>query len=182
MEKHMELHLKGEDCKYHNSDSVQIHLPQKQLGRKSDIGKIYCICFNEAETDRPEVELKPGMDLLGPVDETFFDLYDRYEPVLHMDRNDYYGGESTSLNLVQFMMANGALVRVLIHTSVAKYLNFKAVDGSFVYNKGKIYKVPATDVEALKSTLMGSLRNAVLESCSFMFKIMMRMIPNLMKD
>ncbi|XP_020242235.1 guanosine nucleotide diphosphate dissociation inhibitor At5g09550-like [Asparagus officinalis] len=99
--------------------------------------------------------------------------------VLHMDRNDYYGGESTSLNLIQlwkrfrgddkppehlgpskeynvdmvpkFMMANGALVRVLIHTNVTQYLNFKAVDGSFVYNKGKIYKVPATDVEALKS-------------------------------
>ncbi|XP_044490846.1 guanosine nucleotide diphosphate dissociation inhibitor At5g09550 [Mangifera indica] len=104
--------------------------------------------------------------------------------VLHMDRSDYYGGESTSLNLKQlwkrfkggdeqppealgsskdynvdmvpkFMMANGALVRVLIHTDVTKYLNFKAVDGSFVYNKGKIYKVPATDVEALKSPLMG---------------------------
>ncbi|KAJ3680812.1 hypothetical protein LUZ60_015301 [Juncus effusus] len=103
--------------------------------------------------------------------------------VLHMDRNEYYGGESTSLNLVQlwkrckgsdtppenlglskeynvdmvpkFMMANGALVRVLIHTNVTKYLNFKAVDGSFVYQNGKIYKVPATDVEALKSTLMG---------------------------
>ncbi|KAL6644750.1 hypothetical protein ACP70R_016358 [Stipagrostis hirtigluma subsp. patula] len=103
--------------------------------------------------------------------------------VLHMDRNDYYGGESTSLNLVKlwkrfkgnesppehlgiskeynvdmvpkFMMANGALVRVLIHTSVTKYLNFKAVDGSFVYNNGKIHKVPATDVEALKSNLMG---------------------------
>ncbi|CAA7387662.1 unnamed protein product [Spirodela intermedia] len=105
--------------------------------------------------------------------------------VLHMDRNDYYGGESSSLNLVQlwkrfrgndkppehlgaskeynvdmipkFMMANGALVRVLIHTNVTKYLNFKAVDGSFVYNRGKIYKVPATDIEALKSTLMGLL-------------------------
>ncbi|WOL14892.1 guanosine nucleotide diphosphate dissociation inhibitor [Canna indica] len=103
--------------------------------------------------------------------------------VLHMDRNDYYGGESTSLNLVQlwkrirgndkpaeslglskeynvdmtpkFMMANGTLVRVLIRAGVTKYLNFKAVDGSFVYNSGKIYKVPATDVEALKSTLMG---------------------------
>ncbi|OMO85243.1 GDP dissociation inhibitor, partial [Corchorus capsularis] len=75
--------------------------------------------------------------------------------VLHMDRNDYYGGESTSLNLTQFMMANGSLVRILIHTDVTKYLNFKAVDGSFVYNKGKIYKVPATDVEALKSPLMG---------------------------
>ncbi|KAI3945996.1 hypothetical protein MKX01_024752 [Papaver californicum] len=92
--------------------------------------------------------------------------------VLHMDRNDYYGGESTSLNLIQlwkkfrgdekppeqlgssreynvdmipkFMMANGTLVRVLIHTDVTKYLNFKA-----------IHKVPATDVEALRSPLMG---------------------------
>ncbi|XP_047312017.1 guanosine nucleotide diphosphate dissociation inhibitor At5g09550 [Impatiens glandulifera] len=103
--------------------------------------------------------------------------------VLHMDRNEYYGGESTSLNLNQlwkrfrdgeatpeklgsskeynvdmipkFIMANGALVRVLIHTDVTKYLHFKAVDGGYVYNKGKIYKVPATDVEALKSPLMG---------------------------
>ncbi|KAL9263190.1 Guanosine nucleotide diphosphate dissociation inhibitor-like protein [Drosera capensis] len=103
--------------------------------------------------------------------------------VLHMDRNDYYGGESTSLNLKQlwkrfkgeedppeslgaskefnvdmipkFMMANGVFVRVLIHTDVTKYLHFKAVDGSFVYNKGKIYKVPSNDVEALKSPLMG---------------------------
>ncbi|KAI0493400.1 hypothetical protein KFK09_023516 [Dendrobium nobile] len=103
--------------------------------------------------------------------------------VLHMDRNDYYGGESTSLNLIQlwkrfrgsdkppahlgpsrdynvdmipkFMMANGTLVRVLIHTDVTKYLSFKAVDGSYVYNKGKVHKVPATDIEALKSPLMG---------------------------
>ncbi|KAG7554695.1 FAD/NAD(P)-binding domain superfamily [Arabidopsis suecica] len=103
--------------------------------------------------------------------------------VLHMDRNDYYGGESSSLNLTQlwkrfrgsdtpqenlgasreynvdmipkFIMANGLLVQTLIHTDVTKYLNFKAVDGSFVYKKGKIYKVPATDVEALKSPLMG---------------------------
>ncbi|XP_074281292.1 guanosine nucleotide diphosphate dissociation inhibitor 2-like [Silene latifolia] len=103
--------------------------------------------------------------------------------VLHMDRNDYYGGESTSLNLMQlwkkfrgdeqppaqlgasrdynvdmmpkFIMANGALVRVLIHTDVTKYLSFKAVDGSYVFNKGKTHKVPATDMEALKSPLMG---------------------------
>ncbi|KAL7202653.1 hypothetical protein ACSBR1_034176 [Camellia fascicularis] len=47
----------------------------------------------------------------------------------------------------KFMMANGGLVCVLIHTNVTKYLNFKVVDGSFVYKKGKIYKVPATDVE-----------------------------------
>lgn len=36
------------------------------------------------------------------------------------------------------MMANGTLVRVLIHTDVTKYLSFKAVDGGFVYNKGKV--------------------------------------------
>lgn len=40
--------------------------------------------------------------------------------------------------LIQFMMANGALVRVLIHTDVTKYLLFKAVDGSYVYKQGKV--------------------------------------------
>ncbi|KAJ8477693.1 hypothetical protein OPV22_021420 [Ensete ventricosum] len=105
--------------------------------------------------------------------------------VLHMDRNGYYGGESTSLNLVQlwkrfrgsdkppaylgpskdynvdmipkFMMANGSLMRTLVRTNVTKYLSFKTVDGSYVFNKGKIHKVPATDMEALKSSLMGLL-------------------------
>lgn len=55
----------------------------------------------------------------------------------------------------KFMMANGKLVRVLLHTDVVKYLEFKAVDGSYVLNKGKIHKVPASDMEALKSPLMG---------------------------
>mmetsp|Transcript_42382 Transcript_42382/g.51400 ORF Transcript_42382/g.51400 Transcript_42382/m.51400 type:complete len:444 (+) Transcript_42382:75-1406(+) len=103
--------------------------------------------------------------------------------VLHMDRNNYYGGESASLNLNQlfekfkggaeppaalgqsrnynvdlipkFMMANGKLVKALVHTNVTKYLDFKAVDGSYVLQKNKIQKVPATDAEALKSSLMG---------------------------
>lgn len=39
---------------------------------------------------------------------------------------------------LQFMMANGALVRILIHTDVTKYLFFKAVDGSYVYKQGKV--------------------------------------------
>ena len=103
--------------------------------------------------------------------------------VLHMDRNSYYGGESASLNLKQlwdkfrpgephptrygrwqdwsfdmvpkFMMGNGLLVRVLVHTGVHKYLDFKAVDGSYVVKQGKTYKVPANDMDALKSSLMG---------------------------
>ncbi|KAI9121380.1 hypothetical protein K1719_008413 [Acacia pycnantha] len=102
--------------------------------------------------------------------------------VLHMDRNDYYGAASTSVNLTQlwkrfrgddtlpeqlgssreynvdmvpkFILATGALVRVLIHTDVAKYLQLKTVDGSFVYNRGKVHKVPATHVEAMKSPLL----------------------------
>jgi len=105
--------------------------------------------------------------------------------VLHMDRNAYYGGESASLNLNQlfekfkkstsgadklgasrdynvdlipkFLMSCGTLVQILVKTDVTRYLEFKAVDGSFVVNGGKVYKVPSTGAEALKSSLMGML-------------------------
>jgi len=103
--------------------------------------------------------------------------------VLHLDRNGYYGGDSASLNLTQlwekfypgqkapeslghnrywnvdlipkFIMACGLLVKILLHTDVTRYLEFKSVEGSFVFREGKIHKVPATDAEALKSPLMG---------------------------
>lgn len=105
--------------------------------------------------------------------------------VLHMDRNKYYGGESASLMLEQFyerfskgnppqsmgrsrdwnidlvpkfIMANGQLVKLLIHSGVTRYLEFKLVDGSYVFKKGgKIHKVPSTETEALSSSLMGML-------------------------
>jgi Rab GDP dissociation inhibitor len=105
--------------------------------------------------------------------------------VLHMDRNGYYGGESASLNLNQlfekfksgtkapeslgasrdynvdlipkFIMSCGLLVNILVKTDVTRYLEFKSVDGSFVSAEGKIYKVPSTSGEALKSSLMGIL-------------------------
>merc|ERR1712137_205521 len=105
--------------------------------------------------------------------------------VLHMDRNDYYGGESASINLQQlfqkfkngatppeslgssrdynvdlvpkFIMASGELVKMLIKTDVTKYLEFKVIEGSYVYKGGKIHKVPATEKEALSSSLMGLL-------------------------
>ncbi|RVW39846.1 Guanosine nucleotide diphosphate dissociation inhibitor 2 [Vitis vinifera] len=77
-----------------DSHSVQVILPQKQLGRKSDMylfccsyshnvapkGKYIAFVTTEAETDQPEVELKRGIDLLGPVDEIFYETYDRFEP------------------------------------------------------------------------------------------------------
>jgi len=109
--------------------------------------------------------------------------------VLVVDRNNYYGGESASLNLTnlykkmrngaepppeffaglgdakdrdfnidlipKFIMAHGNLVKILLHTKVTRYLDFKSVDGSFVVKAGKVHKVPATPKEALASSLMG---------------------------
>lgn len=53
------------------------------------------------------------------------------------------------------MMANGELVNILTHTDVTRYLEFKQVAGSYVYRDGKIAKVPASEIEALSSPLMG---------------------------
>merc|ERR1711939_1055737 len=103
--------------------------------------------------------------------------------VLHMDRNDYYGAESASLNLTQlynkfrpgqevpkdlgrdrdfavdlipkFMMANGELVKMLVHTDVTRYMEYKQIAGSYVYRDGRISKVPTTEMEAVRSPLMG---------------------------
>lgn len=104
--------------------------------------------------------------------------------VLHIDRNKYYGGETASItpledlfsrfNVVEafnekygrgrdwnvdlipkFLMAHGSLVKLLIHTGVTRYLEFKSIEGSYVYKGGKISKVPVDQKEALASDLMG---------------------------
>lgn len=102
--------------------------------------------------------------------------------VLQLDRNGYYGGDGASLNLSnlfekfqageppanlgqnrdynvdlipKFIMATGNLTKMLLHTKVTRYLDFKSISGSYVYKAGKILKVPATPEEALTSSLMG---------------------------
>jgi Rab GDP dissociation inhibitor len=66
-------------------------------------------------------------------------------------------------------MAQGNLIKILIHTKVYRYLEFKSIDASFVQAKGKIAKVPATVKEALSSPLMGILEKRrmkkLLEYC-----------------
>jgi Rab GDP dissociation inhibitor len=62
-------------------------------------------------------------------------------------------------------MANGNLVKLLLTTNVSQYLEWKCVDGSFVYQwdkggvfskaKGVIHKVPSNSKEAISSDLMG---------------------------
>ncbi|KAG9198347.1 hypothetical protein B5807_07244 [Epicoccum nigrum] len=83
------------------------------------------------------------------------------QKVLHIDRNDHYGGESASLNIEalfkkygqtegepwkkygrvndwnidlvpKLLMANGELTNILVSTDVTKYLEFKQIAGSYV--------------------------------------------------
>ncbi|XP_013601715.1 PREDICTED: guanosine nucleotide diphosphate dissociation inhibitor 2-like [Brassica oleracea var. oleracea] len=42
-------------------------------------GKFIAFVSTDAETENPQTELKAGIDLLCPVDEIFFYLYDRYK-------------------------------------------------------------------------------------------------------
>ncbi|KAM4021950.1 rab GDP dissociation inhibitor beta-like isoform 2-T3 [Anomaloglossus baeobatrachus] len=47
------------------------------------------------------------------------------------------------------------LVKMLLYTEVTRYMDFKVVDGSYVYKAGRVHKVPCTEEEALVSDLMG---------------------------
>jgi len=53
-------------------------------------GKFIAFVSAQAETDNLQTELKPGIDLLGPVDELFFDTYDRYEPTNDSSSDNCY--------------------------------------------------------------------------------------------
>ncbi|XP_042261972.1 rab GDP dissociation inhibitor beta [Thunnus albacares] len=103
--------------------------------------------------------------------------------VLHIDKNPYYGGESACLSpleelyknfkvrgpaksmgrgkewnvdlIPKFFLANGQLVKILVHTDVTRYLDFRLIEGSYIYKAGKVHKVPATEEEAHASDLMG---------------------------
>ena len=55
----------------------------------------------------------------------------------------------------KFAMASGEFVNILYHTDVTRYLEFRQIEGSFVYRDGRISKVPANQQEALLSPLMG---------------------------
>jgi Rab GDP dissociation inhibitor len=58
----------------------------------------------------------------------------------------------------KFIMSCGELTKILVHTKVTRYLDFKVVDGGYVYHAcsgGTIYKVPSNPSEALTSSLVG---------------------------
>jgi Rab GDP dissociation inhibitor len=69
---------------------------------------------------------------------------------------DGYRDRDFNVDLVpKFMMANGEIVRFLTHTGVTRYLEFKQINGSYVYKDGSIYRVPASEAEAISSSLLG---------------------------
>lgn len=108
-----------------------------------------------------------------------------------VDRNNYYGAESASLSLnnlfekfrpgaavpnlgraqdwnvdlvPKFIMSTGNLVKILLHTKVTRYLEWKNVDGSYVFKDKKIEKVPSTPAEALSSPLMSFFQKRYFRS------------------
>ncbi|KIY95981.1 Rab GDP dissociation inhibitor alpha [Monoraphidium neglectum] len=78
-----------------NAHSAQIILPQKQIGRHSDMYVFCCsyahnvaannkwIAFvsTTVETSNPEAELAPGLALLGHIDEKFVSVSDVHVPL-----------------------------------------------------------------------------------------------------
>jgi len=75
--------------------STQIIIPQKQVGRNSDIyvtmvsyttqvaGKGWFIAMvsTNVETGNPEAEIQPGLNLLGPIKQKFLQVSDVFVPV-----------------------------------------------------------------------------------------------------
>ncbi|TKS71807.1 Rab GDP dissociation inhibitor beta [Collichthys lucidus] len=55
----------------------------------------------------------------------------------------------------KFFLANGQLVKILVNTEVTRYLDFKVIEGSYVYQAGRVHKVPCTEEDAQASDLMG---------------------------
>jgi len=77
-----------------NSESCQVIIPQKQVGRKSDVyiscissshnvcskGKYIAIISTTVETDNPEQELKPAFEIIGPILEKFTNVTPVFVP------------------------------------------------------------------------------------------------------
>ena len=90
---------------------------------------------------------------------TLSQLYEKFKqnPISKEERESKFGKDRDwNVDLIpKFLMANGELTNILIHTDVTRYVDFKQVSGSYVFKQGKIYKVPANEIEAISSPLMG---------------------------
>jgi len=111
--------------------------------------------------------------------------------VLHIDRNDYYGGECASLNITnlwqkfrpgteppkalganrdwnvdlipKFIMGSGDLVKILLKTKVSRYLEWKACDRSYVYmpQEGGFFS-SAKSIHSVPTTAQEGLKSSLM--------------------
>ena len=56
------------------------------------------------------------------------------------------------------------LVQIIQATGASRYLDFMPVEGSFCVRNEKLYKVPATASEALKTNLVGMLQKRYMKN------------------
>lgn len=77
----------------------------------------------------------------------------------------------------KFLMACGNLVNMLLLTKVTNYLDFKKIEGSFVFNgKNKtVSKMPATTSEALSTPLLSMMQK--MKYRSFLSNVLTMQIP-----
>jgi len=111
--------------------------------------------------------------------------------VLHLDRNDYYGGECASLNITnlfakfrpgteppkalganrdwnvdlvpKFIMGSGNLVKILLKTKVSRYLEWKSCDRSYVYmpTEGGLFS-SAKAIHSVPTTAQEGLKSSLM--------------------
>ena len=109
--------------------------------------------------------------------------------ILQLDRNNYYGSETASLNLSnlwkyfrgmyeypkkygknnnwnvdripKFIMANGSLVKILLKTNVSKYFEWKSVERSFIYqfDKGGVFNKAKGKIHMVPNTASEALKS-----------------------
>jgi len=110
--------------------------------------------------------------------------------VLHLDRNNYYGGECASLNLTnlwqkfrdgakpreelganrdwnvdlipKFIMASGNLVKILLKSKVSRYLEFKVCDASYVYQPQETWMSGTKLIHKVPSTATEGLKSGLM--------------------
>lgn len=88
-------------------------------------------------------------------------MFEKFKPwVVPPAADNSHLGRTRDYNIdliPKFILAGGNMVNMLVHTGVTRYLDFKLVDGSFVFNGGRPHKLPTTPREAMTSGLMGLL-------------------------
>lgn len=82
-------------------------------------------------------------------------LYKKFRPSKQPDESLGRDRDWNFDLIPKFVMAGGELTKILTNTEVLPYLEFTQISGSYVYRDGRIAKVPSTQMEAIKSPLMG---------------------------